>query len=433
MKKISFIIFIFFISFVYIYAEFSLEVLYQNKFYTLTLKDTKNIELDKPYNALKDIDASQTHRVMFTSLEKSRLYDLQYVGNKNRFNNIETSLIDTELYRITDIINNFYVDFSLGEYDSIAIHNFFKFNNSVSARLDRIATVMTVKTLIKQSNSNLIVLDIPKKIEKGIFEINILANLTDNEKKFINKIYKLSDDKSSYVLRTTFISSENRDIINRILSKVNFSLGVSFDNSEKIKLFENFVNSLKIMPKVEAFKFLEDFIELNIEVILDNNIMNKWIPPHDLYYNKKADYKSIAYFYYIVLKELGFDVDGYLITKLIPKNNEYSSNKGVYLDEQKLYNNVNSNDIDIERLIKNYYPPIFEDSIFLVAVNDVGGGMWYYSVGTKWIKSGVYGKSERVCAEYSKRGCYFWKIDDNKIDYITTKDNVRWQIFYKLD
>ncbi len=432
MKKILFVILLFSLNFTYIFCEFSIEILYQNRYRILRLKDTKEIELETPYNALKDIDASQTHRVMLTSLEKSRLYDLQYVGNKSVFNNVETSLIDTELYRITDLTNNFKIDFSIGQYDSIAIHHFFKFENSISTTLDKIATVMTVKTLIKQSNTNLISLDIPKRIEKGAFEIKILKNLTDSEKKFMYRIYKLSDSKEYYVLRTVFISDENKDTINRILTKVNFSASESFDNSEKIKLFNNFVDHLKTMPKIESFRFLENFIELNIEVVPDNNIMNKWTLPYDLYYNKKADYKSITYFYYIVLKELGFNVDGYLITKLMPRQpGSYSTKTDGYLDEQKLYNNINSNDNDIERVIRNYYPPIFEDSIFLIACQNENG-MWLYNVGTRWVKSGVYGKSERVCAEYSRRGCYFWKIDDKRIDYITTKENARWQIFYEL-
>jgi hypothetical protein len=78
------------IKFVYSYSGVDYQI--------LSLTDKKEIPIEA-FNALKILGQSQTHRILLTSLEKSRLSSLFYVGDHYEFN-------DVELY--LDNINHFH-------------------------------------------------------------------------------------------------------------------------------------------------------------------------------------------------------------------------------------------------------------------------------------------------------------------------------------
>ena len=63
------------------FASLSVQVLYKNVYYYLSVYDTTPVTLETPLNALAVVDAQQNHRLLIDSFEKSRLNTLLFIGD----------------------------------------------------------------------------------------------------------------------------------------------------------------------------------------------------------------------------------------------------------------------------------------------------------------------------------------------------------------
>ena len=363
-------------------------------YYVLEPIDNKPIEIS-PFDPLLEIDETFKQKFLLSSLEKSRLTSLFYVGDKYEFNNIEIMLKYDDIYQIMDKSSGFSISFSIGYYDNVILHSAINFNDKEFNIIDKLASSLAVKQLLKQMTGKTL------KIKKDIIENN-----------------KIQD-------------------------------------SNILNAYENFINKLKYLNnKEEIFYQLKNYVNLNFRLTGKTKITSKWIHPADLYYYKKGDYKSIAFFYYYTLKKLGFNVASYLISELIKKDKDE-------LDElYLLFSKKNKNNKDLAMLqnieskykyvnpasilkhlsyqskytkpskIFFYKPPNFETSIFLTAVKI--GEKWIYTTGDKWIDEGIY-TPERTCAHYSRNGCYYTYINNDFIflnNVPFSEKDVLWNVFY---
>ena len=397
-KKIIITAFLFFSAFL-LNSQLKISFIYKNNYYTI--KPNKITDISIPlFNALKVIDQSQKHRLLLTTLEKSRLASLFYVGDKYEFNNVEIMLKYNQEYQITDKVNGFKIIFTTGEYDNIILYSAINFGDKKFNIIDKLASTFAVKYLFKKMIGKL-------------------------EKKDI-----VIDDK-----------------------------GV--DKSEVIKEYEKFIEQLKKLKKEEIFVYLKKYIELNFQLEAKRKITDNWTHPADLYFYKEGDYKSFAFFYYYTLKQLklGFKVRSYLVSDLRKKSPEdLDRMHALFLKTNKnrddlkkiqqielqyknvnpasnlknfLYNYKNSNAAR-PPAIYFYYPPDFESSVFLVAVEI--DDRWIYTTGDKWVDAGIY-KTERVCNHYAKSGCYYAYIDRDFVilkNLAFSKKNILWDIFFSV-
>ncbi|MCG8569872.1 MAG: hypothetical protein MJB14_07005, partial [Spirochaetes bacterium] len=189
------------------------------------------------------------------------------------------------------------------------------------------------------------------------------------------------------------------------------------------------------------------YIELNFLVVPSQTINSNWILPEDLFYEKKGDYKSIAYFYYYVLKELSENKNNdyqpipYLVTPLVKKSNLELEKESTYNSSQRnamltQYNRVRDLN-DIKNRIKMtvpYHPPELNQAVFLVAckIDD----RWIYTTGIQWIDSGIF-NPEQCCYDYEPGGCYYSQItDDLQIQHRPTnpflESEVYWKVFLEI-
>lgn len=365
----------------------------KTKNYVLEPIDNKPIEIP-PFDPLMEIDETFKNKFMLSSLEKSRLTSLFYVGDKYEFNNIEIMLIDNDIYQIKDKTSGFSVSFSLGYYDNIILHSAINFNDKEFNIIDKLASSLAVKQLLEKMTGTI-------KIEKNIIENN------------------------------------------------------KIQNSAVLDAYENFISQLKYLQnKEEIFSQLKNYVNLNFRLTGKTKITDDWIRPSDLYFNKKGDYKSTVFFYYYTLKKLGFNVALYLVTELIPKDKDELE----YLYNLFSKRNKNSKDLMMMQKIESEYkyinpastlkylsyqgkyskpsqiffykPPDFEASILLAAVQV--NNKWVYTTGDKWIDEGIY-TSERACANYSRNGCYYAYLNNDFIflnNAPFSEKDVLWDVFY---
>lgn len=353
-----------------------------------------------PFNALTEIDQDQKHKLLLSSLEKSRLTSLLFVGDSYEFNNIEIKLINKgnnqeDIYQILDKLNGFSVAFSLGGYDNIILHSAINFQDKEFNIIDKIASSLAVKNLLKT------------------------------------------------MIGTTV--KQDGDIKER-----------EIENAEISASYDEFINQLKHLNKEEIFTQLNNYVNLNIRLTGKNDITSEWIHPANIYFYKKGDYKSIAFFYYYSLKRIGFNVAAYIVSDLIKKerdelNNLYELFSKKYKNNSDLFKiqNIESEYkyVDTSYIVKFqpykdkyskpsniylYLPPNFKSSIYLVAIEI--NNKWLYTTGDKWLDAGI-SASDRTCAHYSKNGCYYAYIDLdtiflNNLPFI--EKDVAWKVFYDV-
>ena len=109
MKKLLLLIFLFTLFFIPIASAYQIYFLYKSLYFYVSPIDTRDIPIDS-FNALKEFERAQIHRLLLDSLEKSRLASLFYVGDKYEFNQVEIELIYTDLFKIKDKSNNLEVE-----------------------------------------------------------------------------------------------------------------------------------------------------------------------------------------------------------------------------------------------------------------------------------------------------------------------------------
>ncbi|MCK4796300.1 MAG: hypothetical protein KAT05_02900 [Spirochaetes bacterium] len=395
-KKITVLIFFLFPLFL-ASSNFKIYFIYKDKDYYIAPIEKKDNPI-KAFNALKVIDQSQTHRVLLSSLEKSRLMSLFYVGDKYEFNDVEVMLKYNQKYQIRDKSTGFKVMFGIGKYDSIVLHSAVNFGDKKFDITDKLASTFAIKLLLKKMTG---------KFKKKDIVIND-QTLPDVE---INKEY------------------------------------------------EKFIEQLRRLKKAEIFKYLIKYINLNFQLEAETGITEDWVHPANLFFYKKGDYKSFAFFYYYTLKQLGFKVRSYLVSYIVKKEKEeinrmyqlfkkkYKNNNDLIkiqeLELQYKYVNPSSHlknfSYDYKHLKSTrpsimfyYYPPDFKFSIFLVAVEI--NEKWIYTTGDKWVDAGIY-KAERICAHYAKNGCYYAYIEKdfailNNLSF--SEKEILWDVFYDV-
>jgi len=405
LKKIIVLIFLILLPVLTVFPQFTVYFIYKGSYY-IDFKLINNEEIPiEPFNVLKIIDQSQTHRVLLSSLEKSRLSSLFFVGDHYEFNNIALSMIDMDLYKIYDKINNFGITFSIGSYDNIIIHTAVNFGIDDKYKefdiLDMIASSFSVKLLLKR---------ITGKMEK-------------EELKIDNRGQEKEEIKEEY---------------------------------------QNFINQLKSMKSdVELMEYLTKYVKLNFNIKPDFSLKTDWINPQDLYFYKEGDYKSCAFFYFYTLQQCGIPVRSYLISHIKRKDEEeiekmhyifFSKNRDKIHKIEIEYNMVNSDKILLEfsdnyensKLKKPpdiffYEPPSFENSIFIITakINE----KWIYTTGINWVDVGIY-VPERVCSHYTKNGCYYTYLGGDRegksidiVYYIFNNipfknDDFTWDVFF---
>jgi hypothetical protein len=392
MKKNIFLLLFLVVFLSKIFTAEEIYFIYKSKDYFKKIINKKEIPIE-PFNALKEIDQSQTHRVLINNMEKSILSSLFYIGDSYKFNNVKIFLKDINYYQIIDYDDNTSLSFSLGKYNNIILLSVIKFDNTKDVGiLDKLASTFFLKSKLIKISGKL-------KVE-------------NNEKKEENKLTDLNI----------------------------------------IEEYQKFIDNLKKLSSKEKIDYLTKYVKLNFELSVNNDITTNWTNPANLYYYKKGDYKSCAFFYYYSLKSVGLPVRAYLINHLERKNQDDIEKMADIFKERKHdmvqwiemeYKNVNSRTNLIEfsdnyvnsKLRKPpdiffYKPPVFEKSIFLIAVEI--DNRWLYTTGINWIDANIR-IPERACAHYARNGCYYANFD-NDFDIMNNialnKDEFIWNIFY---
>lgn len=396
-KKIIIISIVLILPVLLIFSQFKTYFIYKDHWYNLAINNATDRKIE-PFNALKEIDQSQVHRVLLTTLEKSRLASLLYVGDKYEFNDVEISLTYNQEYSIKDKYNGFKILFTIGDYDSIVVLSAVNFGEKDFDILDKFASTFTVKTLIRKMTG---------KIEKKVEAIK-------------NEVVEYSRIEKEY---------------------------------------NNFLDELRKIKKSKIFEKLRKYIELNFQLEMNKRITEDWVNPANLYYYKKGDHKSFAFFYYYTLKHLGFKVRSYLVSELIKKDKSeidkmyrlFSKKKKTTddlariqkLEREYKYLNPSRN---LKHFLydykkKNYtkpsaifffYPPDFQSSIFLISVEI--DNKWLYTTGNHWIDAGIY-KPERTCAHYARNGCYYSYIEKDFMilnNQVISEKDILWDVFYNV-
>ncbi len=398
-KKITIFILIFILALELMNAEITITFIYKGRYFQVSPVESKDFNIDT-FDPLKIIDQSQKYRLILTSLEKSRLASLFYVGDSYDFNDVELQLINTDTYKIKDKLNNLSVKFIIGKFDNIIINSAINFGNKEFNDTDKIASSLTVKYLLKKMTG---------KLE----------------------------------------SVENK-ITNKGLSDVQIN-----------KEFKEFLNELKKLKQDEIVYYLAKYSELNFELNLSNRkLTEEWVNPVDLYFYKKGDYKSFAFFYYYVLKEIGYSVKLYLVTPLVKKDEKELN------ELYELFINKKSKDfiykvqmleqqydrVDAKKVLKDfsenyddsmkkrpypiyfYRPPLFDSAVLITAVQL--NNKWIYTTGNRWVNTDII-NPDRICYHYSGGVCYYYQIVNDVIDTIifnnlpfTDKDlDVLWNVY----
>jgi len=370
---------------------------------------------------------------MLNTIERSRLRGLNFVGDKYEFNEIEIILIAINKYLITDKKYNFSIVFGIGDYESIVINTFLMFDNSKGERLNKIATCMTVKDLLEKMSGKLTPNFIIPDLLKFEDFTKIFDSLTKEDKNIFTKLYQIDENKNYYILTKEGQVYENRILIYEILTKIGYEQKEKNIDSTKIEHYNKFIDQLKKVERYEIFNYLKRYIELNFTILLDNNYDSNWINPYDLYYYKKGNYKSIAFFYFYVLKELNFNVKFFIVVEKIKKNKESLIKLSKMNQQEKeklqiLYKYVKPS-YNLEELLY-YEPPNIEKAKFLV--NFENNGKWIYSSGGTWVDDDIY-RSERAIANFLGKGCYYSEVKNynNIVNNIPMREQeFEWDVFY---
>jgi hypothetical protein len=423
---------IFFIIFINlnIFSQVNVSFYYQNYEYKFDLTDKNDILLDKPYNALNDIDSAQYFRITVTTIEESRLKNLSYAGNSAVFNGIEIKKIDNGIYSIRDISNDYKINFGIGEIQSIVIYSCLDFGKKGIDIYDRIATVISVKNLLKRFSVNPEKgIKVPEIMEKNKFENEIIYKIKSaDDMLLMSKMYSLDEKSGQYRLTALGKTPEMKYEIAAILDKISFKDEDMLYMKKRIEEYANFINSIKKIDVKDRFDYLKRYIELNFQITFDKELLS----PSDLYFFRAGNHKSVSFFYYDILKNLGMKVNSYLVTDLKKRPpEEISEISGLNANEKEelIMNYKNVRPAYNLNSLTSYAPPDFNSSVYIVALQT--GKKWIYTTGEKWVDSGIF-TPERCCSDYTKKGCYYSLIiNDDIYNYPLKADDVKWDVFFE--
>ncbi len=349
MKRIYSIILFLFIT-LQIFPEYEIYFIYNDRYYYQKLINPEEIQIE-PFNALKYVDVSQSHRLLINYQQKSILNSLVYIGDTYQFNNIKLILKNINMYQITDNDTRISLSFSIAKYDNVILLSCVKFDKSKEITIiDKLASAFTVKMLLIKMTG---------KIEAE-------ANTNKEE------------------IKPTDVTIQAE--------------------------YQKFLNDLKKLKNRELLDYITQFVKLNFELSPDRNITGEWVSPADLYFYKKGDYKSCAFFYYYTLKSLGLPVRAYLASFLEKKDQAdiekmsyaFRTRKPELIQEIEIeYKNVNARsnllqftDDYMNSKLKRppdiffYKPPDFEKATLLITVQI--NNRWIYTTGTNWTDAGIY-------------------------------------------
>jgi hypothetical protein len=430
---------LFFIIFsaILIFGDADVKFLHLGKEYNLNPLNRKSIGLNRVYNPLSDIDVSQTHRILVNSIDKSRIYGLKYAGDTISFNGITISRTGLSEYRILDEASRIEVLFGIGEFDALVLYSYLDFGQS-SETVNKIATVFTVKFLLKKMNGDMEEkLPIPEIITREDLDRNILKYYEKDKENydFLIKSYQLDGSSGHYRLTRFGAGSESRKKIRDLLLKAGYQMDRSLSGADREKQLNEFINELGRLSRAEVFQYLQQFIEYNIRIIPDNTMESDWVSPYDLYYQRQGNYKSIAYFNYFILTRLGFDCRTYFASELKMRERDELLKIGRMKDSEKIELETGYRRVKTRynrNVLLNYHPPVFSRSIFIATV--FINNRWLYTTGSGWTDHQIY-KPERVCSDFFRRGCYYTTVNQTEIFYYNlpvNEETLEWDVFYDV-
>ncbi len=433
-KKIM--IFMFLIISSVIFAQISVQMIHKDSYHFLDVYENKSIPIETGFNLLRTVDKTQTHRVILNSIEKSRLNSLLFIGDSFSFNNQIIMKKSPVLYSIKDLLAKVEIDFSLGSYDDIILHSYVNFYNiryntyKDIDEYDKIASGMAVKLLLDKLTGTLSTKpDLPLVLQSAEYEKIKFDLAGDNDFRVMENSFIVRNTKE-YYLRQNLTGSEEVEL-RRVLDKVRFEFSKRYTDTEKMKMYYDFVEQLKEYGTTEdIFDKLQKFVNFNFMIIDEYSIDSDWTNPYDLFYNKKGDYKSIAFFYYYTFNQMDIDCQGYFVTPLtrkqIPDNVRYSlEHQNAMLMEKKI-NPISNLDL------RKYKEPEFSKAVFLITIQY--NKKWIYTTGNKWVFSDIL-SMDRVTAHYSRNGCYYSVFKDEKLiinNIPINPDSIRWDVFFDI-
>ncbi|MCG8572553.1 MAG: hypothetical protein MJB14_20660, partial [Spirochaetes bacterium] len=299
-----------------LFSDLIIEFSHLKNYYQLSPVEKKVYPIDS-FLALKEVDEELIHRVILTSIEKSRLKALKFVGDNYQFNNIEIQLIHSDTFTIADLVNYYYITFSIGEYDSVVLHTALNFGEKPFNRIDMIATSYAVKELLSrltgklEVKSDLPLILSPDQYNNILFQIQnedplpvmntvlfteILKTLDEEKQQLLKDSYLkyqgnpfyyfkagLSSEQiyavkaifnnynSNFIQRMfysrnnlyrlkAYLKSYDKDYLRSLLDRQRFNYYQSMDKSEKHQLLKNFITLLKNQNKMEQLTNLQKYI-----------------------------------------------------------------------------------------------------------------------------------------------------------------------------
>lgn len=432
-KKLSFMVLFLSFSF-YLFPEFRIQVIYKGLYYHLVPYETKSYPVRNLYVS-RIIDKEQLHRIRLDSISKSKLSSLLYVGDSYAFHDVRLSLISDRVYLIEDLTNHFQIRFSVADYDSVVLQSFLNFYNprwqtwKDLSEVDYIASAIAVKVLLDQlsappARKN----DLPMVISEP--EMQGFGEEDPRGAETLRKFYQKSTRKDGYYLKQNLRPDEEA-LIREALDSFQYSFFNTLNEKKRIEAYAEFIAQLASYgTEEEIFKKVKEFVSINFRVIDDYDIVGDWVNPYDLLYEKKGDYKSIAFFYYYTFKQLGLATQAYFV---VPLERRKAEDKRQYSQAEKrttlLKHGIDpANNLDFRK----YEFPDFKKSVLLVSLKQ--GEHWFYSTGKHWVFSDVT-KSDRTVSHYSKNGCYYSILKDTQliIENIPIPEHkLKWELFFDI-
>ncbi len=415
-------------------SSYKLQVIYNENYYNLGLVDSKSIMLTRPIAVRKIISKDQAHRVRVDSFLQSKLDSLLFVGDSYSFNKVKLSLIQKDVYQIEDLEHNFKLNFNIGLYDSVVLFSFLNFYNPRWNAfrdindMDYIASGIAVKKLLESLSGKLRSMgDLPLIINnKDIKQIEY--DYPELVEQFQEFYFQSSEDSNFYLRQDLNTAQEERLRLTLDKIKLKFSLS-SFNDKTNIENYTKFVDQLRKYGKPsEIFEKLSNFVNINFRVVDQFAINDKWVNPYDLLHTRVGDYKSIAFFYYYTLKELGLPTEAYFVAPI--EKRKHPENRR--LTQQEIHSSLIKNRINpTSNLdVTKYKMPRLDSAVFLVALNL--DGYWSYTTGKTWNNTKITRK-ERVCSDYSKNGCYYSVFMDTLLvveNIPIYEGDLRWEVFF---
>lgn len=259
MNKLYLLIIIFLNFFTIFSEELIVNFYHHNLYYSYKLYENKIFFLEEPFYSLYFIDEKQINKIILTSLEKSKVISLKFVGDKYEFNNIEISCIQYYPEISKSISKNFFEDIILNnildQTEKEIVKKYFWFNkkNDTYILKDITDKMQKIKLYSILNNYKTIV---PLNINKYFFNNVIIQELQHNKEKldFILSKYSYNITTNSYLLK---------DDINSNDIKILYQLLKPFDYLNKKYLIKDNILNISISFGIGEYDSIVLFSILN--------------------------------------------------------------------------------------------------------------------------------------------------------------------------